>query len=124
MGRLLRCVALCAVVACGHDRRPSAQIDTSTPRRAVEVHTPPPDSALRAATAAVDSLDARFGRARAALDSDAATLRDANRLDSAYAGRYEAFETKRKSALALRDARDRARRTRDAIAARERATTG
>ena len=118
MGRLLRSTALCAVVACGHDRRASAQLDTTTPRRAVEVHAPPKDSALQAATAAADSLAARFARARAALDSDAASLRDANRLDSAYARRYDAFETKRTSALALRDARDRARRARDAIAAR------
>jgi len=84
----------------------------------VEVHAPPKDSALQAATAAADSLAARFARARAALDIDAASLRDGNRLDSTYARRYDAFETKRTSALALRDARDRARRARDAIAAR------
>jgi conjugal transfer/entry exclusion protein len=84
----------------------------------VEVLAHPADSALRAATAALDSASARLALARAALDSDAATLRDANRLDSAYARRYDAFETKRTSALALRDARDRARHTRDAIVAR------
>jgi hypothetical protein len=84
----------------------------------VEVLAHPADSALRAATAALDSANARFALARAALDSDAATLRDANRLDSAYARRYDAFEATRTSALALRDARDRARRMRDAIEAR------
>ena len=68
----------------------------------------PADSALRAATAALDSLDARFAHARAALDSDALTLRDANRLDSAYARRYDAFEAKREGALQLRDSQDRA----------------
>lgn len=90
----------------------------------MEVHAPPPDSALRAATAAADSLDAQFALVRAALDSDAASLRAANRLDSAYARRYDAFEAKRKSAFALRDARDRARRTRAAIAARLASSAG
>mgnify|MGYP001553070166 FL=1 len=76
----------------------------------------PADSALRAATAALDSATTRFALARAALDSDAATLRDANRLDSAYARRYDAFEATRRNVRALRDARDRARRERDVIA--------
>ena len=76
------------------------------------------DPALRAATAALDSASARFALARAALDSDAATLRDANRFDSAYARSYDAYEAKRRNASALRDARDRARRKRDAIAGR------
>lgn len=84
----------------------------------MEVLADPGDSALRAATAALDSASARFARAHAALDSEAAALRDANRLDSAYARRYDAFEAKRTSALALRDARDRARRARDAVATR------
>lgn len=74
----------------------------------MEVRAHPADSALRAAMAVFDSLDARFAHARAALDSDALTLRDANRIDSAYARRYDAFEAKRKSALVLRDERDRA----------------
>jgi hypothetical protein len=69
----------------------------------VEVRARPADSALRAATAALDSLDARFAHAR-----DALTLRDANRLDSAYARRYDAFEAKREGALQLRDSQDRA----------------
>ena len=109
IGRLLSSLALCGAAACGCDRRPSAQVDTTTPPRTVEVRAHPADSALLAATAAFDSLDARFARARAALDSDAITLRDANRLDSAYARRYDAFEAKRRSAIELREERGRAR---------------
>jgi hypothetical protein len=108
IGRLLSSLALCGAAACGSDRRSSAQVDTTTPPRTVEVRARPADSAMRAATAAFDSLDARFAHARAALDSDAITLRDANRLDSAYARRYDAFEAKRRRALVLRDERDRA----------------
>jgi hypothetical protein len=108
IGRLLSSLALCCAAACGSDRRPSAQVDTTTPPRTVEVRAHPADSTLLAATAAFDSLDARFVHARAALDSDAITLRDANRLDSAYARSYDAFEAKRRRALVLRDERDRA----------------
>ena len=79
---------------------------------------PPANPALRAATAALDSLDRSFARARASLDSEALALRDANRLDSAYAIRYAAFERRRAAATELRTGRDRARRVRDSIAAR------
>jgi len=82
------------------------------------VLAPPANPALRAATAALDSLDRSFTRARASLDSEALALRDANRLDSAYAIRYAAFERRRAAATELRTARDRARRVRDSIAAR------
>jgi hypothetical protein len=84
----------------------------------VEVLAHPADSAARAATAAAASLDARFARERAALEADARALRDANRLDSAYARRYAVFEARRRSAAALRAARDRARHVRDSLAAR------
>lgn len=77
----------------------------------------PANSALAAATAALDSLDRQFAGARASLDSEVVVLRDANRLDSAYAARYAAFEHRRAAAGALRAARDRARRVRDSLAA-------
>lgn len=73
--------------------------------------------ALRAATAALDSLEKSFARARASLDSEALALRDANRLDSAYAIRYAAFERRRAAAAELRTSRDRAKRVRDSIVA-------
>ena len=76
------------------------------------------DPALLAATVALDSLNRSFARARASLDSEALALRDANRLDSAYAIRYAAFERRRAAAVELRAARDRARHTRDSLAAR------
>ena len=78
----------------------------------------PEDPALRAATVALDSLDKSFSRARASLDSEALALRDANRLDSAYAIKYTAFERRRSAAADLRTARDRAKRARDSVAAR------
>jgi hypothetical protein len=76
------------------------------------------DPALRAATVALDSLERSFSRARASLDSEALALRDANRLDSAYAIRYADFEHRRAQATELRTTRDRARRVRDSLAAR------
>jgi hypothetical protein len=78
----------------------------------------PDDPALRAATAAFDSLAIHFARARASLDSEVLALRDANRLDSAYALKYAAFEQRRVVATELRTSRDRARRVRDSLAAR------
>jgi hypothetical protein len=74
--------------------------------------------ALVAATAALDSLERRFAHARASLDSEALALRDANRLDTAYAAKYASFEHRRAGAAELRTARDRARRVRDSLAAR------
>jgi hypothetical protein len=84
----------------------------------VEVLARPEDPAMREATAALDSLDRSFARARASLDSEALALRDANRLDSAYVPRYAAFEHRRAAAAELRASRDRARRVRDSLAAR------
>ena len=78
----------------------------------------PDDPALRAATAALDSLDRSFARARASLDSEALALREANRLDSSYAMRYTAFERRRTAAAELRASRDRARRVRDSLDSR------
>ncbi len=78
----------------------------------------PADPALTAATAALDSLDRHFAAARASLDSEVIALRDANRLDSAYAARYATFEHRRAAAGELRVARDRARHVRDSLAAR------
>ncbi len=75
------------------------------------------DPALTAATAALDSLEKGFARARVSLDSEALSLRDANRLDSAYAVKYAAFEHRRAAAAELRTMRDRARRTRDSMVA-------
>jgi hypothetical protein len=121
---MLVAIALCATAACG-DRSGAAQVDSSTGRSAggvaARVSAPaaarPEDPALRAATAAFDSLSRSFTRARASLDSEALSLRDANRLDSAYAPRYAAFERRRTAAAELRTARDRARRVRDSLAA-------
>lgn len=87
-------------------------------KKGVEVLTRSTDPALRDATAALDSLEQRFARARASLDSEALALRDANRLDSAYAIRYAAFERRREAAAELRSSRDRARRVRDSLVAR------
>ena len=78
----------------------------------------PEDPAVRAATAALDSLTKSFAAARASLDSESLALRDANRLDSAYATRYAAFERRRAAAVELRTSRDRARRVRDSLVAR------
>ncbi|MEO6210214.1 MAG: hypothetical protein ABIQ10_08840 [Gemmatimonadaceae bacterium] len=80
--------------------------------------TAPADPALAAATAALDSLDRQFAAARASLYSEVIARRDANRFDSAYAARYAAFEHRRSAASELRAARDRARRMRDSLAAR------
>jgi hypothetical protein len=82
------------------------------------VLAPPNDPALRAATAAFDSLERSFAHARASLDSEAFALRDANRRDSSYAMQYAAFERRRSAAAELRTSRDRARRVRDSLATR------
>jgi hypothetical protein len=84
----------------------------------VVVLAPPEDPALRAATAALDSLERSFARSRASLDSEALALRDVNRLDSAYAIRYAAFERRRTAAAELRTSRDHARHVRDSLTAR------
>jgi hypothetical protein len=110
--------ALFATAACRGERSRATQVDTTTGKKSVEVLASAQDPALRSATAALDSLERSFARARATLDSEALALRDANRLDSAYAARYAAFEHKRAAALQLRSARDRARRVRDSLAAR------
>jgi len=111
-------VALCAAAACRDERTRAAQVDTTTRPGRVVGPTRADDPELQAATAALDSLDRSFAVARASLDSEALALRDANRLDSAYAIRYAAFERRRAAASELRAARDRARRTRDSMAAR------
>jgi hypothetical protein len=119
IGRVLLSLALFATAACRGDRSRAAQVDTTTGKKGVEVLARSQDPALRDATAALDSLEQSFARARATLDSDALALSDANRLDSAYAIRYAEFEHKRAAALQLRIARDRARRLRDSLAARQ-----
>jgi hypothetical protein len=111
-------LALCATAVCRGDRARAAQVDTTTGRESVEVLARSQDPALRDATAALDSLERSFAGARATLDSEALALRDANRLDSAYAVRYAAFERRRTAAAELRSSRDRARRMRDSLAAR------
>jgi hypothetical protein len=118
IGRVLLSCAICAAGACRGDRAHSAQLDTTTGKKSVVVLAPPEDPALRAATAALDSLERSFARARASLDSEALALHDANRFDSAYEIRYTAFERRRTAAAELRTSRDRARRVRDALAAR------
>jgi hypothetical protein len=117
---LLRTVllALLAAMGCRGDRSRVPQVDTTMRKKGVEVLASPQDSALRHATAALDSAEQSFARARASLDSEALALRGANRLDSAYALRYVAFERRRAEAARLRSARDRARRVRDSLAAR------
>jgi hypothetical protein len=117
-GRVLLSLALCATAACRGDRARNAQVDTTMRKKSVEVLASPQDPALRDATVALDSLERSFARARATLDSEALALRDANRLDSAYAVRYAAFERRRTAAAELRSWRDRARRVRDSLAAR------
>ena len=87
-------------------------------KKSVEVLATPRDSAQRNATAALDSAERSFARARASLDSEARALRDANRLDTAYAARYTAFEHRRAAAAQLRSARDRSRHLRDSLAGR------
>ena len=118
IGRVLLSCALCAAAACRGDRARSAQVDTTTGKKGVVVLAPPGSPALRAATVALDSLDRSFAHERASLDSESLALRDANRLDSAYAIRYAAFERRRAAATELRTRRDRARRVRDSVAAR------
>jgi hypothetical protein len=115
---MLFVVALCAAAACRDERTPAAQVDTTTRPGTVVVPARKDDPELRAATVALDSLDRSFARARASLDSEALALRDASRLDSAYAIRYAAFERRRAAATELRATRDRARRARDSLAAR------
>jgi hypothetical protein len=105
-----------SAAACRGDR--ARYVDTTMGKKSVEVLATPLDSALRTATAALDSLERSFARARASLDSEALSLRDANRLDTAYLARYAAFEHRRASAAQLRSSRDRARRVRDSLALR------
>jgi len=107
-----------AVAACRGDRSRARPVDTTTGKKSVEVLATPRDSARRNATAALDSLDRSYLRARASLDSEALALRDANRLDTAYVARYTAFEHRRAAAAQLRIARDKARRVRDSLAGR------
>jgi len=96
-------------------------VDTTTGRSGggVAAHAPAAaeSPALHGATAALDSLSTRFSLARASLDSEALSLRDANRLDSSYVVKYAAFEHRRAAAAELRTARDRARRVRDSLVA-------
>jgi hypothetical protein len=111
-------LATLAAAACHGDRSRATQVDTTTRKKGVEVLASPQNFALRSATVALDSAERSFARARASLDSEALALRDANRLDSAYAIRYAAFERRRAAAAQLRSSRDRARRVRDSLAAR------
>jgi hypothetical protein len=116
---LLLAVTLAMVAAaCRGERTRATQVDTTTRKKGVEVLASPRDSALRTATAALDSLQRSFARARASLDSEALALRDANRLDTTYAARYAAFERRRAAAAQLRSSRDKARHVRDSLAAR------
>jgi hypothetical protein len=117
IGRIPLLLAM-LTAACRSDRSRTIQVDTTMRKKSVEVLATPQDSALRNATAALDSLERSFARARASLDSEALALRDANRLDTAYAARYAAFERRRTAAAQLRSSRDRARRVRDSLAAR------
>jgi hypothetical protein len=107
-----------SVAACRDNRARALHVDTTTGKKSVEVLAAPADSTLRRATAALDSLERSFARARASLDSEALALRDANRLDTAYVTRYAAFEHRRAAAVQLRSSRDRARRLRDSLAGR------
>jgi hypothetical protein len=107
-----------SVAACGDNRSRALHVDTTTGKKSVEVLATPMDSAQRKATAALDSLERSFARARASLDSEALALRDANRLDSVYVTRYAAFEHRRAAAAQLRSSRDKARRLRDSLAER------
>jgi len=104
--------------ACRGEHARATHVDTTTRKKGVEVLASPRDSALRSSTAALDSVERSFARARASLDSEALALRDANRLDTAYVTRYAAFERRRAAAARLRSSRDKARRLRDSIAAR------
>ena len=115
IGRTLSLLALFAIGACRGDRSRAPQVDTTMGKKGVEVLASAQDPALRSATAALDSLEQRFTRARAALDSEALALRDANRLDSAYAVHYAAFQHERARAAQLRSLRDKARRMRDSL---------
>lgn len=108
-------LALFATAACRGERSRATQVDTTMGKKGVEVLTRSTDPALQNATAALDSLERRFARARAMLDTEALALRDASRLDSAYAIRYAAFERRREAAAELRSARDSARRVRDSL---------
>ena len=104
--------------ACRGEHVRATHVDTTTRKKGVEVLASPRDSALRSSTAALDSVERSFARARASLDSEALALRDANRLDTAYVTRYAAFERRRAAAARLLSSRDKARRLRDSIAAR------
>jgi hypothetical protein len=118
IGRVLVSVALVGTAACRGERPRATQVDTTMGKKGVEVPARLQNPALRDATVALDSLDRTFARARAALDSESLALRGANRLDSAYAVRYAAFEHRRAAAAQLRASRDRARRVRDSLAAK------
>jgi len=118
IGRVVPLLALFATAECRGERSRATQVDTTMRKKSVEVLARATDPALRDATAALDSLERRFTRARATLDSEALALRDANRLDSAYAIRYAAFERRREAAAEIRSARDRARRVRDSLVLR------
>ena len=121
MGRVAVVLAVMlamSAAACRDDRSRALHVDTTTRKKSVEVLATPADSALRSATAALDSLDRGFVRARASLDSEALALRDADRRDTAYVARYAAFEQRRAAATQLRSARDKARRIRDSLAER------
>jgi hypothetical protein len=121
MGRVSLVLAVMlamSAAACRDDRSRALHVDTTTRKKSVEVLATPTDSAQQKATAALDSLERTFARARASLDSEALALRDANRLDTAYAARYTAFEHRRAAAAQLRTSRDKARRVRDSLAGR------
>ena len=107
-----------SAAACRGERARAIHVDTTTGKKSVEVLANPQDSALRHATAALDSLERSFAHARASLDSEALALRDANRLDSSYVARYAAFEHRRAAAAQLRISRDKARHVRDSLAGR------
>jgi hypothetical protein len=115
---VLAVVLAMTAAACRDDRPRALHVDTTTGKKSVEVLATPADSALRRATAALDSLERSFARVRASLDSEALALRDANRLDTAYVAHYAAFEHRRAAASQLRSSRDRARRMRDSLAGR------
>ena len=107
-----------SAAACRDDRSRARLVDTTTGKKSVEVLATPADSALRRATAALDSLERSFARARASLDSESLALRDANRLDTAYVTHYAAFEQRRAAATQLRHSRDKARHVRDSLVGR------
>ena len=116
--------ALFASVACRGERSRATQVDTTMGKKGVEVLARTESPALRDATAALDSLERSFAHARATLDREALALQDANRLDSAYASRYAAFEHDRAAAAQLRSVRDRARHVRDSLVSRAASPSG